>query len=250
MLDIAEAELQAHPHTLTPPSASGSLANAARQAVLRRIAPALKHDMVVNLQAVSLMAEMLNARVERGGVKPADLQSNISKLNRLARDAVAGCLQVMSWIEGGDDDGIQLQQGVRECVALLSASLNFRGFSLVDEVATAAADFEVRRNALRTLLCGSLLALADGSACPCELVVESDVTDEPGALRVRCRPRTEQPQSVMPPASAMGPRPQIDWAEVQALAATEGVALQRGADHIRMRLPRAVVTSPVQMAPV
>ena len=55
--------------------------------VLRRLAPSLKHDMVVNLQAVAMMAEMLNARIERGSVNPADLQSNISKLNRLAREA-------------------------------------------------------------------------------------------------------------------------------------------------------------------
>ena len=31
---------------------SRSMANAARQTVLRRVAPALKHDMVVHLQAV------------------------------------------------------------------------------------------------------------------------------------------------------------------------------------------------------
>lgn len=245
MLDIADAELQAHPQEPALLGASASLANAARQAVLRRIAPALKHDMVVHLQAVSMMAEMLNARVERGAVNPADLQANISKLNRLARDAVGACLQVMGWIEGGDDDSVELQHGVHECAALLSASLSFRGFSLVDEV--AATDFEVRRNALRTLLCGSLLALADGAACPCELVVASD---GPGSLRVQCRPRKEQPPAPIPPASTMGPRPQIDWAEVQALAATEGVELRRAGEQIRMRLPRAVVTSPVQMAPV
>lgn len=243
MLATADPGLQTHPHKPAP--ASGSLANAARQAVLRRIAPALKHDMVVHLQAVSMMAEMLNARVERGAVNTADLQSSISKLNRLARDAVAACLQVMGWIEGGDDDRVELQHGVHECVALLSASLNFRGFSLVDEV--GPTDFEVRRNALRTLLCGSLLALADSAASPCELVVRSD---GPGSLRVHCRPRTEQPLAPIPPASGMGPRPQIDWAEVQALATTECVELQRSGDHIRIQLPRAVVTSPVQMAPV
>jgi hypothetical protein len=81
-------------------------------------------------------------------------------------------------------------------------------------------------------------------------VIGSDATGDPGGLRVRCRARKEQPHAVLPPASTTGSRPQIEWAEVQALAAAECVVLQRGADHIRMQLPRALVTSPVQMAPV
>jgi hypothetical protein len=48
----------------------------------------------------------------------------------------------------------------------------------------------------------------------------------------------------------MGPRPVVDWAEVQALAAAEDAELVRRSGTVQMRLPRAVVTSPLQMAPV
>jgi len=76
-------------------------AEAARYGVLRRLAPALKHDMVVNLQAISMMAEVLNAKLERGSPAPAEFHASIAKLNRLAREAVANCLKVASWLEPG-----------------------------------------------------------------------------------------------------------------------------------------------------
>lgn len=236
------------PERTLPHSSSQSLANAARQTVLRRVAPALKHDMVVKLQALGMMAEMLNARVERGTVAPADLQSNISKLNRLAREAVAGCLKVTSWIEGADDEAVALHEGVRECVELLNASFNFRGFSLANEV--PQGEMEVRRNGLRTLLAASLLLLADTAPQACELVVTGEARGLHALLQVQTRARQQQPGAPIPPASDAGPRPLVDWVELQALAALESVELERLDSGIRMRLPRAVVTSPLQMAPV
>jgi hypothetical protein len=43
---------------------------------------------------------------------------------------------------------------------------------------------------------------------------------------------------------------QMEWADVQALAAAESVELVRGADQIVMRMPRAVATAPLQIAPI
>jgi hypothetical protein len=69
-----------------------SLARAAQHDILRRLTPPLRHDMVVHLQSLGMMAEALGARVERGAVEQEDLQGSVSKLNRLARQAVARCL--------------------------------------------------------------------------------------------------------------------------------------------------------------
>jgi hypothetical protein len=224
------------------------MANAARQTVLRRVAPALKHDMVVNLQAVGMMAEMLNARIDRGTVSATDLQSNISKLNRLSREAVMACLKVTSWIEGPDDEAVPLHQGVEECVRLLTASFNFRGFALCNEV--TPSDFEVCRHTVRNLLTASLLTLADSSQEPCELVIDAEAEGGHAQLSVRCRPRQQQPLAPIPAAGDAGARPTLDWEEVVALAQDVGAQLDRSADSIHMKLPRAVVTSPLQMAPV
>jgi hypothetical protein len=232
----------------TPQPPEHSMARAARHTVLRRVAPALKHDMVVHLQAVALMAETLSARLERGAADADDLQASLSKLNRLAREAVASCLKVTSWIDGPEDESVPLCQGVRECLELLAPGLNFRGFTLGHHLADSA--FEVNRNTLRHLLVASLLAIADAAAGPCELVVDGRVDEGHASLRVHAKPREHEPHPALPAASEMGPRPVVDWAEVQALAAAEDAELVRRSGTVQMRLPRAVVTSPLQMAPV
>ncbi|MEO5672332.1 MAG: hypothetical protein ABIR26_16725, partial [Ramlibacter sp.] len=88
---------------------SNRVAEGARYAVLRRLGPVLKHDMVVNLQAISMMAEVLHARIERAAPSPADFKDNIARLNRLAREAVASCLKVSAWIEPGEDKAMRLR---------------------------------------------------------------------------------------------------------------------------------------------
>lgn len=219
-------------------------AEAARYGVLRRLGPVLKHDMVVNLQAISMMAEVLNARIERASPNPADFQANISKLNRLARDAVASCLKVAAWIEPGEEQGARLAEGVDECLALLNSNFNFRGFAVSREVTDG--DFQVWRIALRNLLVASLITLTDSAAGPCEVRVKAEARDGFAEITVTVTPRKD-------PVDAMVFEPSyrhLDWSDVQALAAAESVELSRTAEQITIRMPRAVATAPLQIAPV
>jgi hypothetical protein len=204
----------------------------------------LKHDMVVNLQAISMMAEVLNARIERAPPSPADFQANISKLNRLAREAVASCLKVAAWIEPGEDQGIGLAEGVDECIALLASNFNFRGFAVTRDV--AEADFQVWRIAVRNLLVASLITLTDTATGPCHVHVKAEVRNGIAEISVQVSPREQ-------PVDALSFEPSyrlLDWADVQALADAESVELIRDGDRITMRMPRAVATAPLQIAPV
>jgi C4-dicarboxylate-specific signal transduction histidine kinase len=219
-------------------------AEAARYSVLRRLAPALKHDMVVNLQAVAMMAEVLNARLERGLTNPNEFQRSVSKINRLAREAVMTCLDVAAWIEPGEDEGIRLREGVEECVALLAGNFNFRGFSIANEVADV--DFEVSREALRNLLSACLITLTDASQTPAEVLLTAEVSAGFAVLTVRCTPSESDPEHV---PFAVTYR-ELDWSDVQALAVAESVELFRTADQIVMRIPRSVATTPLQIVPV
>lgn len=219
-------------------------AEAARYAVLRRMGPKLKHDMVVNLQAISMMAEVLNARLERASPAPADFQASISKLNRLARDAVASCIKVAAWFEPGEDEGVRLSQGIDECLALLASNFNFRGFQVTRDV--AESDFPVWSVALRNLLVASLVALTDSVPGPCDVRVKAEVRSNFAEISVRVTALEASPDALfVEPAYR-----HLEWADVQALAVAEGVELVRSADQIVMRMPRAVATAPLQIAPV
>lgn len=219
-------------------------AEAARYSVLRRLAPALKHDMVVNLQAVAMMAEVLNARLERGLSNPNEFQKSVSKINRLAREAVMTCLDVAAWIEPGEDEGILLRQGVDECLGLLAGNFNFRGFSISNEVADV--DFQVSREALRNLLSAALITLTDASEPPAEVIVKAEVSAGFAVLTIRCEARERDPDALPFSVSYR----ELDWSDVQALAAAESVELFRTTEQIVMRIPRSVATTPLQIVPV
>jgi hypothetical protein len=237
----------------TPTTQAGSRrprtnAEAARYGVLRRLAPALKHDLVVHLQAVAMMAEVLNARLEKGSPSPADFEASVSKMNRLAREAVMSCLKVATWISPAEDETVKLREGVDECVALLRSSFNFRGCTLANDV--AESDFEVSRVAVRHLVAASLLSLADAAGAPSDLSVAAEISPGFAVVTIRCTPRAPEengaPDTVAPEPGYRA----LDWADVQALALAEGIELFRTQEQIVMRVPRMVATGPLQIAPL
>ena len=219
-------------------------AEAARYGVLRRLGPALKHDMVVNLQAIAMMAEVMNARLERGSPSPSEFQASISKLNRLARDAVANCLRVAAWLEPGEDEGVPLAEGVEDCLSLLASNFNFRGFAVTKELSDSP--FQVSRVVLRNLLIASLITLTDAAAGPCEVHIKAQVVAGFAEITVRISPRQDEFEGLPYEPSYR----QLEWSDVQALALAESVELTRGHDQIVMRMPRAIATAPLQIAPV
>jgi hypothetical protein len=235
--------LQAPPAD-TSPQRQRSLARAAQHDILRRLTPPLRHDMVVHLQSLGMMAEALNARMERGAADPDDLAAAVSKLNRLSRQAVARCLDVCTWMDPGEDDTASLREGLAEVVQLLSTSLNFRGFDLRLESGDGA--FAVSRSGLRFLLAAAILTLVDAAPAPGEVAVRMETSSSHGVVAVEYQP---QPEGSFTQPHESGESP-LSWVEVQALAAQYGVELLRKGQAIILRLPRAVVTSPLKMVPV
>jgi len=220
-----------------------SLARAAQHDILRRVTPPLRHDMVVHLQSLGMMAEALSARMERGAT-PDDLAGSVSKLNRLSRQAVARCLDVCTWMEPAEDDTIALREGVSEIVRLLATSLNFRGFGLRMDLGDG--EFAVARSALRFLLAAAILTLADAAPAPGELTVRTEQSSSHGVIAVDYQP---QPEGVFTQLHD-APEAPLSFVEVQALATQHNVELLRNGQAIILRLPRAVVTTALKMVPV
>ena len=227
------------------PQRQRSLARAAQHDILRRLTPPLRHDMVVHLQSLGMMAEALNARMERGAVQTDDLASSVSKLNRLSRQAVARCLEVSTWMEPAEDDTIVLREGVQEVVRLLSTSLNFRGFDLRAELSDG--EFDVARSAVRFLVAAAILTLTDAAPGPGEIVVRTEQSSSHGVVAVEYQP---QPEGAFTQMHEPGGDTPLSWVEVQALASQHSVELLRNGQAIILRLPRAVVTTPLKMVPV
>lgn len=220
---------------------------AARYAVLQRLGPALKHDLVVNLQAVAMMAEVVGARLDKGPPVPADLPQQVGRIHRMAREAVANSLKVAAWLTPpAADEGIGLREGIEECLSLVRSNFGFRGFSLRAQLEFDEAGLEVSHAPLRLLLLAGLIRLSDEADEAAELRVRAQVASGAATLTLE---RLAAPGAVASGGEGLGYRRLTD-ADVQALARDAAVDLNLAPGCIALRLPRLVANSALKIAPL
>src|SRR3954453_9318442 len=80
-----------------PPAVSPE-AEAARYALLRRLAPSMRHHLVVNLQPIGMIYEVMDRRLRAATPDVASLQDSAGKINGFAKAALASCIDVVGWL--------------------------------------------------------------------------------------------------------------------------------------------------------
>lgn len=208
---------------------SPAAAEAARYALIRRLAPSMRHHLVVNLQPIGMIYEVMDRRLRAAQPDLAQVQDSANKINGFAKAALQSCIDVVGWLAPDESVPIAVDEAVREGAALLATSLSFRGYALRNEV--QALPRTVRRSAIRNLLTATLLHLTDQSPAPADLVVTA-VQGDAAMLEVLYR--------ATPGGNAFRGEPnyrKLEWSDLQALAAAEGAAVEREGDRIRLRLP-------------
>jgi hypothetical protein len=205
-------------------------AEAARYALLRRLAPSMRHHLVVNLQPIGMIYEVMERRLRTSQLDLAHVQESATKINTFARAALASCLDVVGWLAPDEAVGIPVQEGARECATLLATSMSFRGFALRNEV--GAITRQVRRSALRSVLTAALIHGTDHLKPPAELLLAAVAED--GGVHISVTARLTEGDKGF--ANEPGYR-KIEWRDLQALAVAEGVQLAREGSHITLRFP-------------
>lgn len=191
---------------------------AARYALLRRLAPSMRHHLVVNLQPIGMIYEVMDRRLRAPQPDLENVQANARKIHGFARAALRSCLDVVTWLAPEDEAVVDAAEGVRECASLLVTGLCFRGYSLRNEVGLVAGD--VRQAAMRNVLTAALIQCTDQVPPPAQVVLGA----RPSAMGLEIRLRLTRLQGDEGIAMPSGYRP-LGWADVEALAAAEGVAL-------------------------
>jgi hypothetical protein len=221
----------------SPPAATGSpavpsaQAEAARYALIRRLAPSMRHHLVVNLQPIGMIYEVMDRRLRAAAPDLAHVQDSAGKINGFAKAALASCLDVVSWLGPDEVATIQVEEAARECAALLATSLSFRGYALRNEVAQLPGS--IRRCGIRHLLTATLLHCTDHLPPSAELVVTASAEAEGALVRVVHRP-VEGDSSFRVDANYR----KIDWPDLQALAEADGVRIEREAEgRLHLRFP-------------
>ena len=214
----------------SPGALASTAAEAARYALLRRLAPSMRHHLVVNLQPIGMIYEVMDRRLRADEPDLSHVRDSAGKINGFARAALQSCIDVVGWIAPDDTAGITLEESVRECAALLATSLSFRGYALRNGVGSLPR--RVRRSAVRSMLPAVLIHCTDHIPAPSDLELAAVAEDDAACLTVTCR-ETQGGQAF---AGEPNYR-KIVWDDLRALAAADGVALGREGTGITLRLP-------------
>ncbi len=203
---------------------------AARYAVLRRLGSAIRHQIAGALQPVSMMASMVERRIQKEAPDLEVLRRNCAEMSTLARSAGGESVALVGWLVPSQDAPIPVGQGIEECLHLLATELSLRGFAVANEAGEHAV--LVARAGLRTLFPAALLALTDATPCHARVHVRCRQAD--GFVTVQLV--TASREEAEPAVPVKGYR-SIVWRDVRALAEADGIECDMQGDRVEFTLP-------------
>jgi hypothetical protein len=212
------------------PAVPSPAAEAARYALLRRLAPSFRHHLVVNLQPIGMICEVMDRRLRAAVPDLPHVQDSANKISGFTKAALNSCVDVVGWLSPDEAATVAVHEAVRECAALLATSLSFRGYALRNEVPELPG--AVRRAGIRTLLTGALLHSTDHLPAPADLVLTASAEADAACVRVEFRGNDGDNSF-----RGEGSYRRLDWEDLEALAAADGVQLAREGQRIELRLP-------------
>lgn len=198
----------------------------ARYALLRRLASALRHNLVMHLQPIGMVTEVLDRRLRAPAPDLAQVNDAARKINTLSKTAVNACLDVVSWLAPDPAATVSAEAAISETMDLLRSNFSFRGFALKAEAGVPQA---IGRSAARMLLPGALLALSDTTRAPAEITIGATAEGEFVHLRIRV-----QALEAAAPDPADPTYRRLRWEEIEALAGAEDVSLKRSETEVTL----------------
>lgn len=214
------------------------LAEAARYALMRRLLPAIRHNLAGTLQPIGMMSAMLERRIKSAAPDMDQMAKNTQALTTLSREAAATSLNLMTWLAPRDNELIAVNSAVDESFGLMATELSFRGFSLENQAAGTAV--KLPKGMLRSVFTASLIALTDTVEQPASVVVTVDGETSSTRLRITMVALGAKEPVVL--CNRMPSYRCLQWADVQAIADAEGVALEHAPHFVQLQYAG---TSPV-----
>jgi hypothetical protein len=205
----------------------------ARYALLRRIAPTLRHHLAGAMQPIGMVSAIMDRRLQTAQPDLNVLRDNSKSISTLARSAASASMNLITWVAPKENGAVSIHEGVEECVGMLATDLAFRGFTVANTI--SPSDMATQVFALRSVFTAALIALTDSALTPASLTISADAAD--GRARVVISVGSE-PGAV----AAEDPRAyrKLGWDDVEALAGAEGVGLKHSADRVEVLFAAAV----------
>ncbi len=208
------------------------LAEAARYALMRRLLPAIRHNIAGSLQPVGMMAAMLERRMQAAAPDLVQLGKTSQSLNTLSREAVATVLRLMNWLAPRDSDLATVNSAVDEALAMMATELSFRGFSVVNQIANLQTSLP--RSIVRGVFTASLMALTDQANGAAEVVVSAELTHD-GELLLQISLEHGGTADLAGMEGRMQSYRVVEWDDVRALANEEDVGFSHDPNRVQLR---------------
>lgn len=201
---------------------------AARYALLRRVAPTLRHHLAGEFQPLGMMAALMERRLQQSDL--TGLREHCTSLGQLSRQAAERSMALMNWVAPRALADVAVEAGLAECVSLLATGLRFRGFALIHEAGPLSA--KVPGHALRSVLPAAILQLSDSSPGPADLHLRAQPSGAQVSIEIR-RVLADRVNENLMPADY---RP-LQWADVCVLAEAESIVLQQSGSSVQLLMP-------------
>lgn len=211
---------------------SERLAEAARYALMRRLLPAIRHNIAGTLQPVGMMSAMLERRMKNATPDLVQLGKNAQALHTLSREAAATSLNLLAWLAPKNNDGVALSTAVQESLGLMNTELSFRGFAVVNQ--TEASEAFLPQGILRSAFTASLIALTDAADSAASVVVSAATDADTGHIRLTVSLAPGGSPELADMENPLANYRALQWDDVQAIANAEGVELAYSAHHAQL----------------
>ncbi len=206
------------------------LAESARYALLRRLAPALRHNMAGALQPLTMMSILLEKRLQNPAPDLSAVAKNSSQLNKASGEASKACMDVMTWLAPSASDFTSVTKAIEDATKLVTTELSFKGLTVVND--TAGLQVELSRSLTRNVFMAALMALTDAATTPADVVIQARLDAGTLVLTISLQPVSGELYGT---SSVESSYRKLDWDDVRMLAEVESVQLTHTADKAQLR---------------
>ncbi|MDO9359227.1 MAG: hypothetical protein Q7T70_09575 [Polaromonas sp.] len=204
----------------------------ARYALLRRIAPTLRHHLAGTLQPIGMVSAIMERRLQADQPDMTVLRDNSKSISTLSRTAASASMNLITWVAPKENGYVPVHEGVEECVGMLATDLAFRGFTISNDIKPSGVSTSVF--ALRSVFTAALIALTDAAMTPASIVISCAPAD--GESRVLIT--VTSGDGAATPEDPRAYR-KLNWDDVGALASAEKVGLSHATGRAELRFAAA-----------
>lgn len=210
----------------------------ARYALLRRLAPAIRHDMASGFQPVTMLATIIEKRLLTSSPDMPTLVKNSSEMRSLSIAATHTSLNLIGWMATDAGARVALGKGIADALHLVTTELSFRGLKFINQ--TEGQTIQVMLEHVRGVFLAALLALTDAASSHANILLTAALDGHNILVTIALTDIDATHVTTAPNEAfeiSLAAYRSIGWDDVQAIADADNLSVIHKAGSVELRLP-------------